>query len=832
MKKFICLHGHFYQPPRENPWLEAVELQDSANPYHDWNERITAECYAPNAHSRRLDGSNRIESIVNNYSRISFNFGPTLLSWMQEKEPEVFEAIQEADRESQRRFSGHGSAIAQCYCHPIMPLCNARDKHTQVAWGLRDFEKRFGRVSEGMWLPECAVDIETLEVLSQFGIQFTILSPFQASKVRPLNTSDWTDVNGGKVDPSMPYRVQLPSGRSIGVFFYDGPIARAVAFERLLTDGGRLVERLLSAADDNRTWDQLLHVATDGESYGHHFAHGDMALAYSIKVIESRPDVALSIYGEFLESHPPTHEVELHCPSAWSCSHGVGRWQRDCGCNSGGHAGWNQSWREPLRNALDWLRDEIVPYFEKRGRELFKDPWAARDDYINVILDRSPESIHAFFARNAVRELDEKDQVAALRLLEGQRHALLMYTSCGWFFDELSGLETVQVIQYAARAVQLSGENGHDDLEKGFVDRLALAKSNIRENTDGRVIYGKFVKPAIVTRETAGAHYAISSIFESYPVDARLYAYSFHQEDRQMFSSGVARLAFGRAKVTFEITRASEYLTYAVLYMGAHNLYCWVHMNGSPLEHAQLVSAAHEAFDRNDFPQIIRLLDQHFGSTQYTLKNLFRDEQRKLLNQILAATREEIHGTYRLIADRHAPLLRFLAELHAPPLHSLKVAVDVVLNSEIRSQFSGDRADAERVRGLIAECNAAHVTLDRESIAYACGGYLDRLSERLRKSPEDTGLLRLLVEGAKLARALPFDCNLWKTQNIFYDISRSLRREWVDRAAHGDGGAKEWVSLFSELGDGLGFSIPELPDDEKTNEAAGEVAKPELVHAG
>jgi alpha-amylase/alpha-mannosidase (GH57 family) len=833
MKKYICVHGHFYQPPRENPWLEAVELQDSAHPYHDWNERITAECYAPNAHSRRLDGGNLIESIVNNYSRISFNFGPTLLSWMQEKAPDIFAAIQEADKQSQQRFSGHGSAIAQCYNHPIMPLCNLRDKQTQVAWGVRDFEARFGRAPEGMWLPECAVDVESLEILAQFGIQFTILSPFQASRVRPLEGGEWQDVNGGKVDPSRAYRVRLPSGRSIAVFFYDAPVAQAVAFERLLSDGGRLAERLLGACDPARTWDQLVHVATDGESYGHHFRYGDMALAYALQTIESNSDVHLTVYGEFLESHPPTHELELHQPSAWSCQHGVDRWRRDCGCNSGGHEGWNQAWREPLRNALDWLRDELAPRYESRGGALFKDPWGARDEYINVILDRSAENLRRFFSRHATHELNEQEQITALRMLEVQRHAMLMYTSCGWFFDELSGLETVQIIQYAARAVQLARDLWNEDLESGFVERLAQAKSNIPENADGRVIYEKFVKPAIVTRDTVGAHYAISSIFESYPVEAQLYAFSFHQEDRQMFTAGAARLALGRARVTFEITRASDILTYGVLYMGSHNLNCWVHLNGHSEDYGPLVKDAHEAFDRTDFPQIIRLMDQHFGQTQYSLKNLFRDEQRKLLNQIMAATREEIHGAYRAIAERHAPLLRFMADLHAPPLAGLRMAVEVVLNSEIRSQFESDRMDAERVLSLLAECQSMKVTLDSDVLSYACKGHFDRLSESLLKTPENVDLLRRLIEAATLARKLPFDTNLWKPQNIYFDISRSVRPQWSKRAQEGDEEAKVWESLFAELGEALGFAAlpqPEIPEgDALPTEMRSEAV---LAHAG
>jgi alpha-amylase/alpha-mannosidase (GH57 family) len=833
MKKFICVHGHFYQPPRENPWLEAVELQDSASPYHDWNERITAECYAPNAHSRCLDGNNRIERIVNNYARISFNFGPTLLSWMQEKAPDILAAIQEADQESQQRFCGHGSALAQCYSHPIMPLANARDKQTQVAWGMRDFEFRFHRAPEGLWLPECAVDLESLEALAQFGLQFTILSPFQASRVRPMDGKKWEDVNGGKVDPSRPYRVQLPSGRSIAVFFYDAPVAQAVAFERLLSDGGRLADRLLGACSNDRTWDQIVHVATDGESYGHHFRYGDMALAYALKTIEANADVRLTVYGEFLESHPPTHEVELHQPSAWSCPHGVDRWRRDCGCNSGGHAGWNQSWREPLRNAMDWLRDQLASRYEIKGRALLKDPWAARDDYINVILDRSTENIGRFFKRHATRELNDKDQVTALRLLEAQRHALLMYTSCGWFFDELSGLETVQVIQYAARAVQLARELWNEDLESGFVDKLALAKSNIPENADGRVVYEKFVKPAIVTRDTVGAHYAISSIFESYPPDARLYSFSFHQEDRQLFTAGAARLALGRARLTFEITQSCATLSYGVLYMGSHNLNCWVHLNGHVETYDKLVKDAHEAFDRSDFPQIIRLMDSHFGQTQYSLKNLFRDEQRKLLSQILATTREEIDAAYKLIADRHAALLRFMADLHAPPLQGLSIAVDVVLNSEIRSQFEGAQADAERVKSLLAECQAMKVPLERDVLAYACKGYFDRLSERLLKTPEDVELLRRLIDAAKLARELPFDTNLWKPQNVYFDISRAIRPEWLKRAAQGEEPARQWLSLFAALGEALGFSTPAPPEIQKpVTDRAGKPGESVLANAG
>ncbi len=482
---FICIHGHFYQPPREDPWSGRIEAQPTAAPYHDWNERITAECYGPNTRSRILGDDEQTAELVNNYARMSFNFGPTLLSWLQSEAPEVYASILAADRESRERFSGHGSALAQAYNHMIMPLASRRDKVTQVIWGKRDFEHRFGRPPEGMWLPETAVDVETLEVLAEGGIAFTILAPKQASRVRRIGSQQWRNVGGGNVDPTMPYVVPLPSGRSIAVFFYDGAVSHEVAFNGLLEDGARLAVRLQKGFRE-RKGPQLVHIATDGESYGHHHEHGDMALAFATRAIEQGGGARLTNYGELLSLHPPTHEACVVEDSSWSCLHGIERWRDDCGCEDGGHPGWHQAWRRPLRDSLDWLRDRLAALFEEQGEALLSNPWAARDAYIKVVLDRSDESVERFLAAHAAGDLDQASRTRVLDLLEMQRHAMLMFTSCGWFFDDLARIEGLQILRYAMRAMQLAREEA---LKPGFLIRLAWAHSNHPQAGSGKAIF-------------------------------------------------------------------------------------------------------------------------------------------------------------------------------------------------------------------------------------------------------------------------------------------------------------------------------------------------------
>ncbi len=807
MDKYICIHGHFYQPPRENAWLEDIKMQDSAYPYHDWNERVTAECYAPNTASRSLDSEGFITQIANNYAKISFNFGPTLLAWMEVKMPGVYQAILDADKESQQTFSGHGSALAQAYNHMIMPLANRHDKYTQVVWGIRDFEHRFGRRPEGMWLPETAVDLETLDIMSEQGIKFTILAPHQASRVRQIGTDNWQDAGNAIIDPTMAYELSIPSGRKINLFFYNGPISHSVAFEDLLNSGDNFANKLADAFSEERNWPQLIHIATDGESYGHHHRFGDMALAFALHYIETSGLARITNYGEYMEKHPPTHEAEINEKTSWSCSHGIDRWWSDCGCNAGRNPKWNQAWRTPLRDALDWLRDTLSPKYEAKTREFLKDPWVARDDYIEVMLDRSQENVQRFLERHRTRDLNELEIVTVLKLMELQRHAMLMYTSCGWFFDELSGIETVQIIQYAGRAIQLAHELFGDDIEQNFLERLELAKSNIRKHGDGRNIYEKFVRPAMVDLMKVTAHFAISSIFEQYNEQAEIYCYHVDVEDYQTSECGKAKLAAGRARVTSAITRESNTLSFGVLHLGDHNVNAGVREYQNEEAYQTMVAETTQTCATADFPEVIRLLDKHFGTSTYSIKNLFLDEQRKVLDSILESALSEIEAVYHQVYEHHYAPMRFLSELGNPIPKSFHAAAEFVLNSELRKAVSGDTLDLERIKSLLDETQTWGVELDAEGLSYFLQQNLEQMTARLVDTPEDIDLLNELLAATEMLRTLPFHVDLWKVQNLYHEMLNSTYSEFQIRAERGDKAAQEWLNQFVPLAKQLSMRV-------------------------
>ncbi len=806
--RYLCIHGHFYQPPRENAWLESVEVQDSAYPYHDWNARINAECYAANAYSRIMDDQGRILSIVNNYAGISFNFGPTLLAWMAAHAPDIYQSVLDADAESRKRFSGHGSAMAQAYNHMIMPLANRRDKYTQVKWGVEDFEHRFGRHPEGMWLPETAVDIATLDIMSDLGVHFTILSPTQAGRVRPLDDASddaWQDVSDNTIDPTMPYLQRLPSGRTMALFFYDSPISHAVAFENLLENGEKFARRLTGGFSEERQRPQILHIASDGETYGHHQRFGDMALAYALDQIKSNDLARITNYGEYLELYPPTHEVEIIENTAWSCSHGVERWRSDCGCHSGGNPGWNQSWRQPLREALDWLRDTAAPDYETAMEALLKDPWTARDDYIRIILDRSPGNFDIFFKRHGARRLRNEDWTKALELLEMQRNLMLMYTSCGWFFDELSGIETVQVMQYAGRALQLYGDIFGKSIEPAFLRRLEQAKSNIPEHGNGRRIYEKFVKPAMVDLRKVAVHFASSSLFEEYADRVSLFCYTAEQQDVKTAVAGKTKLTIGETTITSSITRESADFRFGALHMGDHTLSCALLEGFDGDGYHDMRSRAFDAFNRADFTEVNGVLNDYFTSPFYSMSSLFRDEQRKILDMVVSSSREDALSVYRHLYEHNAPLIRFLRNTHTPCPKALYVAGELAINSDLNHALGegADALDPHAIQTLLQAAELAGIELDVRTLEYTLRKTLEQFAADFDREPEDRTLLEKVKAGIDLIYALPFDVNLRKVQNIFYYQLEHAFSDLRKKAEKGDREAGEWVRLFTDLGEKL-----------------------------
>ena len=801
--KYICVHCHFYQPPRENPWLEEIELQDSAYPFHDWNERITAECYGPNTVARILDTQNRIVRIVNNYSVISFNVGPTLMSWLERGDPPVYNAILAADRESRKRFSGHGNAIAQAFHHMILPLANSRDKETQIIWGIADFKKRFGRDPEGMWLPETAVDVESLELLAKHGIVYAILSPYQAARVRRIGAEDWQEVGGGRVDPSHAYRAVLPSGRELGLFFYDGPLSQAVAFERLLDNGERFANRLASGFAANREGPQLVHIATDGETYGHHHRHGDMALAYALDFIERNKLAKVTNYGEFLEKHPPKFEAEIIERTSWSCAHGVGRWERNCGCSSGGHWGWNQEWRGPLRSALDWLRDVCAIQYERLAGELIENPWEARDSYIRVVLDRTPEARADFLAERSRGSLTEADQIRVWKLLEMQRHAMMMYTSCGWFFDDLSGIETLQIIQYAGRLVQLYEKLTGEKIEEEFRELLTKARSNVAEQGDGGAIYRRSVGTTRVDLPKLAAHYAISSLFENYPDKTDIYAYRCERESWLDLSSGRLRLVVGSANFTSKTTAERTRQVFGVLHFGDHNVTGGVCDDPGPKAFAELQQTFSSAFDRADIPDLIRSIDRAFGGNTYTLQSLFRDEQRRVLREVLESTVEESEGAFRRLYQQHAPLMRFLGTLKIPLPMVFQSTAGTALNGMLRRALSdkgGPIIDVERVKSILEEARSSGVALDTTSHEHALRRRIEREAAEFSQSPKNIYRIEALIASCSFQEFAPFHVYLSPAQTSAYQVMQGHYTKMVKRANSGDAVSIQWVMRFEELG--------------------------------
>jgi alpha-amylase/alpha-mannosidase (GH57 family) len=772
-RRLLCLHGHFYQPPRENPWIEAIEVQDSAEPFHDWNERIAAECYAPNGAARLKSAEDRILDIVDNYVHLSFNFGPTLLAWLERERPDVHARVIEADQQGLER-RGHGNALAQGYNHAILPLASPRDRLTQIRWGIADFRRRYGRAPEGFWLPETAADTPTLEALAGEGIRYTVLSPYQARRVRPPG-GEWVDATGARFDPTRPYLVRAGK-RELAVFFYDGHIARDLAFGDALSSPEALIRRLEGGFDAGRGHDEILTIALDGETLGHHKKGGDEVLAAALKVLARRDDLELVNLGQALDRIEPEWEAEIAEGSSWSCAHGIERWRSDCGCNAGAEPGWTQAWRAPLLAALEALRGELAALFEREARGLFADPWGARDRYVEVVLDPDRRDAEEALQREAGRPLADEEVVKGLRLLELQRQSLLMFTSCGWFFAELSGIETVQVMKYAARAIQLALDATGVDLEPGFVEALSRAPSNVPALGDGRHVYEAMVRPSVASLEGVGAHLAIASSVREMPGEGRLFCFRYRLEAGHKAQSGPATLAIGRMHLESVITRETLDALYCVVHFGAADFRCGLVEYPGAEAHAEIEHILLASLDRISFARLLRVVDRAFPGRDYALRDLFLDERRRVADVLLEGTLRRYEDDYLRVFEDNRRLMEFLHEIDSPVPTPLRVAADVTLTRRIldatRRARSGALKLVEADGELLATVELARrlgarfdVVAVRREVEALVRVRIDALVAGHAASTRAVELVGIL----DLARRVGLWLDLWEAQNRFWD---------------------------------------------------------------
>jgi alpha-amylase/alpha-mannosidase (GH57 family) len=794
--RYICIHGHFYQPPRENPWLEEIEAQESAHPYHDWNERITEECYKPNAHARILDHEGRLGDIINNYEHISFNFGPTLLSWLEKHAAETYRAILQADVLSRKQRSGHGNALAQAYNHIIMPLASSRDKLTQIVWGIEDFRHRFRREPEGMWLPETAVDSETLEIMVEHGIRFTILSPVQAKRFRFSSHDTWVDLAPGAIDPSRPYLCRLSRGRSIVLFFYDSPISHAIAFESLLISGDNLKNRLLGAFSDARTWPQLVHIATDGESYGHHHRFGEMALAYALRQLLLRKDVRLTNYGEFLDKHPPSAEAEFIENSSWSCAHGVGRWSWDCGCSVSQRRDWNQKWRAPLRRSLDILRDRADKLFTEKASSLLKDPWDARNAYIRVVLENRPK-IGPFFKVYG-RKLNKGQRELALKLLEMQRNRMLMYTSCGWFFDDISGIEALQILRYAARVIQIAYPFDPTVVDV-FLKELAEARSNVKPNLLGDRIFDEKIRPQVTGLANVAAHVAISSVFEEIPAKARLYCYDVKLLDSVREESADRTLVVGRISVLSRITTMSREFAFVVIHLGGVDLRCSVEEFPDQTKYEAVRQDLLDTLSSSSSTELFRTLDRHFPGDYFRLRDLFVEQRRKII-QSLTTKMYEMQG--KMLEDfyeknRDLAKLILMHETVVPDtfLASARFVINRSLTEELEKLSAGVFPDL--LQSVVEESQLWNLKLDTSSAERLIADRITSLVRSLAKRPHDREVPAEINRFLDLGRDMELSIDLREAQILFFRMATSFQSR----------GEKKLPEAFVQLAERLAVNM-------------------------
>lgn len=822
--RHLIIHGHFYQPPRENPWTERIDRQAGAAPYHDWNVKIAAECYVPNTCSRRLDGYGRITRLVNNYEWISFNFGPTLLSWLEEKHPGTYQRILDADRLSSARTGGHGNAIAQAYNHIIMPLATVRDQETQIRWGVRDFERRFGRAPEGIWLPETAINGTTLKILIDFGFRFIILSPHQADRIRPLQKGGrWKSVQDGSIQAGSPYRCfdrdmkcRRDERRFIDVFFYDAPLSVDMSFNHLLRNGDTFADSILAAYQ--RNGGDLVTLATDGEVYGHHEPFADMALSYLIDTAAPARRLLLTNFGAYLDTHEPEWEVRLKAGdkdegTAWSCAHGVGRWQEDCGCNVGAPPEWNQKWRNPLRRALDGLRDELSALFENEGGVLIGDPWTARNDYFAVIADRTVENTERFISEHASRAISPEERSRALALLESQRFALLMFTSCGWFFNDISGVESVQLLRYAARAIELAGAGHRERLEKSFLDELSAANSNVPDQGTGADIYTRAVEAVSTDMPFFAGQHAIFSHLLGADEISRTFAYTVRTIDRIERSAGENSVSAGCIEIISPYTLDRRIYRYAVAVEDGASVTCRV----ENIEEPAAFSGTAERFRGMPEERISAdpsgIADELVSGRRIELRDLFIEDRERILLHICKDILETVTDRYDKLYEENRRFLGLLKEAAIKPPRSLSVPAQAVLTRKLvreveRWQHTLEPAGLDGIKGVVSEAEAHGVEIDTTAASLV---FRDLVHETVMQFEErlDAGDADALLQFVELSHASGIGIEMHDIQNEIHHILEttvSAEIERLSRNPQEDPEARRAIEEFLKLARRFNFN--------------------------
>ncbi len=743
-----------------------VPRQPTAAPFHDWNERITAECYRPNGWARILDDHGRIVAIVDNYRRLSFDMGPTLLSWLEDHAPDTYARIIEADRASRR-------AIAQAYGHAILPLCNDRDLRTQIRWGLADFHHRFGRPAEGLWLPETAVDDRVLAALAEEGIGFTILAPDQITAVRAPGAAEWHTVAGADASVDLPgaLRWRHPHDPDLGVdlVVYDGPISHEVAFGGFLAQV--VIDRIVG-----RPGGDLVSVACDGESFGHHHTYADRGVAYALTIESDRRGVALPRLAGWLAEHPPTHDGMVHV-SAWSCAHGVARWMDDCGCHTGGEPGWNQAWRAPLRAAFDRVRDWAVEVFERRGPAVLRDPWAARDAYVELVLGAT--TVEGFVAEHVLGGVDAV--VEALTLLESQRHALLMYTSCGWFFNDLAGIETVQIMRYAACCCDMLAELGEHPPLEAVLATLAEARSNDPTEGDGREVWRHHVDPSRVDPGRVAAHLALTDLLAGDAAAEHIAGFEPARELHETVDRGGVAVCAGVVAITHRRTRRRTRWAYAAVHLGGLEVFGAVRPAGDGERDAHDVATIVGDTRRGArVTGLLRMVVDRFGPREFGLESALPGVGEDLLRATSEALTDRFVAAYDQLRSDHHDTLAALAVAGTPLGPELRGPIELALARRLEGALaaavtSKDPGSYRQVRALAREAREEGVRLASPKAAATLEQAVTRAVDQAATRPE-----RATVEAATalvtLARELALDVNLDAAQERIHDALRADRQ--------------------------------------------------------